>query len=363
LTYLKIENKYFLNYILKKMDKSFLFKILKKKYLIIKKIGKGSYSNVFFSYDIIDKKYYAIKIFNDFNDGKDEVNIYNLLDNSKNILNMIEYFSQKINYKKYMCIVLELMAGTLNDLNKQFLNGIPHKYMDKIIPQIINSIKNLHKLGFLHGDIKPENFLIKGYSPLIEIYINYINNLIIPIKYKSITSKSKYLYNQILILEENLKINNSYNIISDKYLENIDIYLSDFSLTKHLKYFSDTKIQTRFYRAPEIILQLHNDFSSDIWACGCMLYELITGNILFQPDKDLTRSRDYNHLLLIYKYIGKIPKNLINDSPLQDYFINSKLILDKDAVIDKKFLSIKLDKYYNIIKNMLIIDPIKRKFI
>ena len=42
-----------------------------------------------------------------------------------------------------------------------------------------------------------------------------------------------------------------------------------------------TYIQTRFYRAPEVVLGLPVDASADMWSLGCILVEMATGQILF----------------------------------------------------------------------------------
>jgi serine/threonine protein kinase len=42
------------------------------------------------------------------------------------------------------------------------------------------------------------------------------------------------------------------------------------------KHFSDD-IQTRQYRAPEVIITSPYDTSADIWSLGCMVFELLTG--------------------------------------------------------------------------------------
>ena len=41
-------------------------------------------------------------------------------------------------------------------------------------------------------------------------------------------------------------------------------------------------VQSRSYRAPEVILGLPYDQKVDIWSLGCILAELLTGNVLFQ---------------------------------------------------------------------------------
>jgi serine/threonine-protein kinase PRP4 len=41
-------------------------------------------------------------------------------------------------------------------------------------------------------------------------------------------------------------------------------------------------MQSRYYRAPEIVLGSPYDFAIDIWSAACTIYELFTGKILFQ---------------------------------------------------------------------------------
>lgn len=41
-------------------------------------------------------------------------------------------------------------------------------------------------------------------------------------------------------------------------------------------------VQSRSYRAPEVILGLPYDQKIDIWSFGCILAELLTGSVLFQ---------------------------------------------------------------------------------
>ena len=41
-------------------------------------------------------------------------------------------------------------------------------------------------------------------------------------------------------------------------------------------------VQSRSYRAPEVILGLTYDQKIDIWSFGCILAELLTGSVLFQ---------------------------------------------------------------------------------
>lgn len=70
--------------------------------------------------------------------------------------------------------------------------------------------------------------------------------------------------------------------------------------------FSDI-IQTREYRSPEVILSGEYDESADIWSLACMLFELATGDYLFDPKKGKKFKKNEDHLALIEELIGKCP--------------------------------------------------------
>jgi serine/threonine-protein kinase SRPK3 len=48
------------------------------------------------------------------------------------------------------------------------------------------------------------------------------------------------------------------------------------------KHFSDD-IQTRQYRCPEVILGADYGTSADMWSLACIVFELLTGDLLFDP--------------------------------------------------------------------------------
>ena len=69
------------------------------------------------------------------------------------------------------------------------------------------------------------------------------------------------------------------------------------------KHYSDI-IQTREYRSPEVILGGEYDESADIWSLACMVFELVTGDYLFDPRKGKTYRKNDDHLALITELIG-----------------------------------------------------------
>ena len=68
-------------------------------------------------------------------------------------------------------------------------------------------------------------------------------------------------------------------------------------------HFSDI-IQTREYRSPEVIMNGDYDTSADMWSLACMVFELVTGDYLFDPKKGKTFKKNDDHLALITELIG-----------------------------------------------------------
>ena len=53
-----------------------------------------------------------------------------------------------------------------------------------------------------------------------------------------------------------------------------------------------------------MILGGEYDESADIWSLACMLFELVTGDYLFDPKKGKTYRKNDDHLALITELIG-----------------------------------------------------------
>ena len=57
-----------------------------------------------------------------------------------------------------------------------------------------------------------------------------------------------------------------------------------------------SEIQTRQYRSPETIIGVPYGTSADIWSLACMMFEMITGDFLFEPRKGQYYDKDDDHL-------------------------------------------------------------------
>ncbi|CEG37604.1 cmgc srpk protein kinase [Plasmopara halstedii] len=80
-------------------------------------------------------------------------------------------------------------------------------------------------------------------------------------------------------------------------------------------------IQTRHYRCPEVILEKGYDTSADIWSMACFVFELLTGDLLFDPKTGRNFNRDEDHLAQMIELLGRMPKSLSGSRRgLRDFF-------------------------------------------
>merc|ERR1719203_450055 len=80
-------------------------------------------------------------------------------------------------------------------------------------------------------------------------------------------------------------------------------------------------VQSRPYRAPEVVLGLPYGQKIDLWSLGCIIAELWTGSVLFQSDS-------VNALLArIVGIIGPMPAHMMtNGRCVSQYFLKSGLL-------------------------------------
>ena len=89
------------------------------------------------------------------------------------------------------------------------------------------------------------------------------------------------------------------------------------------KYTND--IQTRQYRCPETILHTPYSYSADIWSAACVIFEMLTGDFLFQPREHGNLSKDLEQLALFEEYLGKIPYAFAKTGKKYTEFFNMKV--------------------------------------
>jgi len=367
-------------------------------YLLIYKLGKGSYATVWFSIQLkgfvnniktkkkIDLHHYALKVHNeeDYDEGMLETKIDSYLSKNGKRSELINYPKSHFVYdEETVIVVYETALCSLYDFHKIYKRNFEEEFVNKITPLLRESINFVHDCGFIHADIKPENYLLMGtnklqndiyndilkfnimskisiinilkkkinYENIIQVFKPVLKQLLLELtstfnltdnllydeddsehtdessrsSYESSNDEDDYSYeesefyntdcesynsseneftkeydkfhiNKILYeyySEDNKSLDEKQNNNNDenyefikKYLENPIIKLTDFGLMKKQTDKCRT-IQTRYYRAPEVLLGCKYDKNIDFWSLTCTIHELITGKILFDVEKNI----------------------------------------------------------------------------
>lgn len=84
------------------------------------------------------------------------------------------------------------------------------------------------------------------------------------------------------------------------------------------------EIQTRQYRSPEVIIGADYDTSADVWSFACTIFEMVTGDFLFEPRKGNNYDKDDDHLAQMMELLGRMPKNMALSGKHSKKFFNSQ---------------------------------------
>ncbi|KAG9399336.1 hypothetical protein AC1031_011678 [Aphanomyces cochlioides] len=237
-------------------------------YQIEMRIGEAVFSQTYKAIDTRNGSPVCLKVIRNskeyFDQAIDEIRILEYLNaagdlDEHNILRLVDYFY----FKEHLILVTELLKDNLYEFSKlvrshqtQSISGhyftIPR--LKKIAIECLEALKFLHELNIVHCDLKPENIVMKNVRKCEIKVIDF----------------------------------GSASFVSDE-----------------LTYY----IQSRAYRAPEVILGLRYDESIDLWSLGCILAELYSGQVLFSSDSIPTL------LALISSVLGNIPPVMLIASP------------------------------------------------
>uniref|UniRef100_A0A915LCZ0 non-specific serine/threonine protein kinase n=1 Tax=Meloidogyne javanica TaxID=6303 RepID=A0A915LCZ0_MELJA len=120
---------------------------------------------------------------------------------------------------------------------------------------------------------------------------------------KPVLSEEAILEDDQLIKEKNEEEGQNWKFLRKDF----DVKIADLGNACWTHHHFTEDIQTRQYRALEVIIGASYNQAADIWSIACMAFELATGDYLFEPHSGTTYSRDEDHLAHIIELLGSIP--------------------------------------------------------
>ena len=151
------------------------------------------------------------------------------------------------------------------------------------------------------------------YSKTLQGYIKEKNRILHDENYRRFAltrndalSKAKTDEEKIAIYR---KLNEEYGSRGKEIDPSIEVKICDIGNACWFNYHFSTIIQTRQYRSPEVLIGVNYNETSDIWSLACIVFELVTGDFLFQPEKGETFTKNDDHVAKFIQTLGKMPKN------------------------------------------------------
>ena len=165
-------------------------------------------------------------------------------------------------------------------------------------------------------ELCPYNINLKKYNIILENYHKEKNRILHDINYrKFIQFQNKIISSSIKNTEEKdsflRDINNYFTLRGPEVDQLIQVKICDIGNACWFNNHFSSIIQTRQYRSPEVILGINYNETSDIWSLACIIYELITGEFLFNPISGENFGKNDSHLAKFMEVCGKMPRNFV----------------------------------------------------
>ncbi|KAF5453800.1 hypothetical protein F2P56_023519 [Juglans regia] len=317
------------------------------RYIAQRKLGWGQFSTVWLAYDTRTSEFVALKIQKSAAQfaqaALHEIEVLSAIAsgdpaNSRCIVRLIDHFKHTGPNGQHLCMVLEFLGDSLLRLIRyNRYKGLGLNQVREICKCILAGLDYLHReLGIIHTDLKPENILLfstidpskdpvrSELTPILERPEGNPNggttmNLI----EKKLKRRARRAVAKISERRASMGGLGGGAAKSERNLDGIDVRCKvvDFGNACWADNQFAQEIQTRQYRAPEVILQAGYSFSVDMWSFACTAFELATGDMMFAPSSGQGFGEDEDHLALMMELLGKMPRKVaIGGARSKDFF-------------------------------------------
>jgi len=322
--------------------------ILCSRFFILRKLGYGVSSTIWLSWDLVKKDVFALKIMRADGECEDsqkiEMNMLRKIRNKNpahigynNICHIIETFHHSdFNGDHYLFVFEVLGRNLLRHFQKSPNVRLDHSEVKSITKDIMLGLHYLHdECKVVHTDIKPENIMLKlSEAEILDLAASTLEIIsepktipnsfkITPIgddlkelqamqdKYLAKKNNNRKNKNKIkepqnfgsfeeIVADIKIEVQKRISLLKDNSNKDDEVHvcIGDFGLAcEQSKHYSEA-IGTTEYRSPETLLLNKNwDYGVDVWGAGCVIFEIATGALLFDPERTNNEfKKDLSHL-------------------------------------------------------------------
>ncbi|KAI0038682.1 kinase-like protein [Auriscalpium vulgare] len=223
-----------------------------------------------------------------------------------------DHFAQRDAHGVHYCFLSQPLCSNADALRAMSPSGrLPAYYVKAVIFNVIDALEFLHGIDIIHGDVNAVN-----------------------LKFEALNDEE---------IEETLAMERmggeTYDFQSDAAFPGtlawpwndspVDFKLLTANLSNlgYAVWVDEPKpsgdIGSFALRAPENLIRAECGKPIDIWAVGCLTYELLTGKVLFQPPAAVDLPPDESMLLMQYALTGEtLDKTLVEQSPVKDQYFD-----------------------------------------
>jgi serine/threonine protein kinase len=313
--------------------------VLNDRYELIVKLGWGEFSTVWLAHDRkatnLHRTFLAVKIAKCRSDvvRGTKYECYLLAYIRKRVSReapvacLVDCFETHGRHGDHICMSMPLLGSNMLCVIEQFKAKGRRRRADReiglvkeITASVLKALAHLESGNILHTDLKPENVLVS--SPDAKVFrgiSTFCRSRGVLLdgdqlqKLEEGDSRAPMAtladFGLSLLLEPNTSADPSVQAVVSRKELNVP-------KAGHLRNERGMLIQTREYRAPEVLFGTDFNCRTDVWSLGCMAYEMLTGDFLMDPKKktNVEKDMDVEHVAMIMQILGPVPNRIATGS-------------------------------------------------